>query len=420
MKISKKIILVVFFIIFECLQISFGELFDENKDIQQPPVKLFGQYVHKDYKKRYNSDDDENLSITEYPPLKEFLEKYSKRNQHHFKKQEEQKNVEKNQEGDQKSKTWDLLQVTQYNPHPNNDKKGWISLEAVPWSVSKVSKWQSNIKPQNSNWDDIESNNNQYWTKPHYHHHYNNNNYDPQKPDPRPGYVPSSGNDFEWNSYHKNDDRRGDEDFGDVIITDGRPANFPSNFPSKPKNPSNYPRTPEKFFNRRQSSTDLPITYPSNGDGEWVLLSTTKGYKYPAKRHRSLNIEPESVSTTRSVHLTVLPPTGNSKVNMTTSHGGLLEVESTFETVEDSQREFARKERMKQIKAKPLKHQNQVEEVISAVKKPGKKVDSSAVMAAVGAGIIPATMAMLVPMAMNGKRRRRDLEINQVDVNAFI
>lgn len=45
----------------------------------------------------------------------------------------------------------------------------------------------------------------------------------------------------------------------------------------------------------------------------------------------------------------------------------------------------------------------------SANKKPKPNQDPSTIIAAVGAGLIPATMAMLVPMAMGGKRRKREL-----------
>lgn len=44
------------------------------------------------------------------------------------------------------SKNWDLINMQTHNS-PYDQKQGWVSLEAVPWSVSKVSKWQSHQRP---------------------------------------------------------------------------------------------------------------------------------------------------------------------------------------------------------------------------------------------------------------------------------
>lgn len=53
---------------------------------------------------------------------------------------------ERDVEKDEVSKSWDLVSMQKQNS-PYDQKQGWVSLEAVPWSVSKVSKWQSNQRP---------------------------------------------------------------------------------------------------------------------------------------------------------------------------------------------------------------------------------------------------------------------------------
>ena len=387
------------------------------------------------------SNDD---VTTEYAPLKEFLEAHMKikhenqensppdtyfsryddaKNKRGFHRLDDVENLKTRVEnlelrlgGDaERPKSWNLLHVSSQN-HPYDDRKGWVSLEAVPWSTSKVSKWQSKYKPK-PNWLYLGNDRDRYPSKPFHDEnadkpsHFGNYGDFPKKTNypqidydgdfGRPHHSHHSTFDKPHKKYPDFDNRNCNKQTGD-IVTDGLPPNFPS-FSSSPDQ-----------FNRRQgflptSSEHYPVTYPSEGDGEWVLLSTTRGYKYP-KRQRSLNLAgSDSVNSHHSVQLTVLPPLKNSKLNMTKSHGGLLEVESTFQTVDQSQKVYERTRRLKQFKptAAPVRNQiDTVSKVTSVTKTNG--LDTSAVVAALGAGMIPATMAMLVPMAMNG-RRRRDL-----------
>lgn len=47
-----------------------------------------------------------------------------------------------------------------YNANSNDDRNGgWVTLEAIPWSKSKISKWQANPSSQQS-WPDTK------WDKP--------------------------------------------------------------------------------------------------------------------------------------------------------------------------------------------------------------------------------------------------------------
>lgn len=313
---------------------------------------------------------------------------------------------------------WDLKQ-TQKHGHPYDDKKGWVSLEPVPWSVAKISKWHSRYKPQESTNFDF-NNKRPFKQRPppntyHYQQTYHdlsmdeddleveNSNSFYDRPVSRP--VVSS---FAQKLHIKN--TISDPDYSSDIITDGLPANFPEHHQQ------------EHNYNRRQSFTTetpmRPVAHPFSGDGEWILLSTTKGYKYPKpkSRERSLDIEADnSIGVHRSVRLTVLPPLKGSNVNMTTSHGGLLQVESTFQTVEQAAQKFKRqKQKPKQrvsttttrrprtVKPLPVKRKD-----ATTVTTRNNAPDTSAVLAAVGAGMIPATMAMLLPMAMGGRKKRQ-------------
>ena len=42
----------------------------------------------------------------------------------------------------------------------NDDHNGWVTLDAIPWSKSKISKWQANPSPQRP-WPDMK-----IWEKP--------------------------------------------------------------------------------------------------------------------------------------------------------------------------------------------------------------------------------------------------------------
>lgn len=328
-----------------------------------------------------------------------------------------------NDNKDQKS--WNILEF-ENKRHQTDDRKGWVTLDPVPWSVSKVSKWKP--KPTQASWDSFP--NNQYqnpWsnefieTKPHVSQYQYNRK--PEQDSFKVFYISDKNPVVKQpfarpftvydqsikNGYHKTPIQisnmyKPQESFTqhrDGIIIDNNPPNFPT---------ENYD------FNRRSGHDEKPEPHAFLGDGEWILLSTTKGYKTPRSGQRSLDFHPQSMSTTKSVQLTVLPPLKNSKINMTTSHGGLLQVESTFESVEQAQRKYQKQQKNKIKKRKrpngQIKKKKKVIKEItdSTITTVPRSTDSSAVLAAVGAGMIPATMAMLVPM-VNGRKRRRKREL---------
>lgn len=106
------------------------------------------------------------------------------------------------------------------------------------------------------------------------------------------------------------------------------------------------------------------------------------------------------------VRLTVLPSLNGT--NTTTSHGGLLEVERTFKTVDESQKEYERDKKTPLTKItsnRPFRHT-----IVSG------NPSNSAILAAVGAGMLPATMAMMIPMMLG--RKKRDTKNSEM-TNAF-
>ncbi|XP_011301050.1 uncharacterized protein [Fopius arisanus] len=353
-----------------------------------------------------------------------------------------------------------------YSSQGNDNRDGWVTLEAVPWSKSKISKWQANPNsqrpwPEATKWDKPSGGKpwaNDFSSRPHYEN--NKPWYDkpkPQWPDfdqpqtrpkPQPGrpyphdqyesvsqtqkWPPERPNSA-WETFPSSHRPQSD------IITDNRPANFPvstwdkydqlskpgytfhdrystdpeetgNDWPSYP-NKFDQPKPTRPFYSQYNYDNRHPPSHPSTGDGEWILLSTNRGYQ--KSRQRSLkfetidniNLMPNGtkknddndpaipvMTSKRQVRLTVLPSLNGT--NTTTSHGGLLEVERTFKTVDQSQREFeAGKLTQKVDKKRPIR--------TSVAARPS----NSAVLAAVGAGMLPATMAMMIPM-MLGRRRR--------------
>lgn len=107
--------------------------------------------------------------------------------------------------------------------------------------------------------------------------------------------------------------------------------------------------------------------------------------------------------------------------NTTTSHGGLLEVERTFKTVDQSQKEY---EMEKSSSNKAPTNTSPLTSGVMINRRPIRNTitgsggaSSSAVLAAVGAGMLPATMAMMIPM-MLGRKKRNVAELrDEADVS---
>ncbi|XP_076656234.1 uncharacterized protein LOC143360921 isoform X2 [Halictus rubicundus] len=223
-----------------------------------------------------------------------------------------------------------------YGANSYEDRNGWVTLEAIPWSKSKISKWQATATtqrpwPEAKPWEKpgmgkpwasdyavrpIYENNKPWYqekpteipwqkltSRPTYYSDKNEENQAQKWPPERPS----------WNKYT---DRPNSD-----IITDNRPANFPSTWnrppqPTKPsyqfidrytdKNqaeenndwhdfpPNRYedrprPTTERPGFSQYQYVNNHPQSYPGNSDGQWVLLSTNRGYS--KSRQRSIKID---------------------------------------------------------------------------------------------------------------------------------
>ncbi|EZA49378.1 hypothetical protein X777_11874 [Ooceraea biroi] len=363
-----------------------------------------------------------------------------------------------------------------YGSSTYDDRNGWVTLEAIPWSKSKISKWQANPTtqrpwPEMKPWDkpSVKPWAGDYSIRPTYENNkpwydkskpnWADSNEKPwQKPSSRPPYQPdkydTSNQAQKWPperpSWNKYDPHRPTSE----IITDDKPANFPSTwsyvgkpgyfadrFSEKDQSadgnnwhdyPSRYeqdrPRptliTERPNFSHYQYVNNHPPSHPASGDGQWVLLSTNRGYS--KSRQRSIKIDAMTsealsrrnhttnhgnedrqedaavvpvLTSRRQVRLTVLPSINGT--NTTTSHGGLLEVEKTFKSVEQSRKEYEM-EKLTDLniqKKRPIR--NTLTHTLT------RQPSSSAVLAAVGAGMLPATMAMMIPMMLG--RRKRDL-----------
>lgn len=290
------------------------------------------------------------------------------------------------------------------NKRPYNKNNGWISLDAVPtFSSGKVYKWHSNSQKYHSahpsyshhNYDEEE----EYFNNRPYHPQMHENNFEesnfdeeegyqlPPKPfgsvypdkqrpyshrpttvhNNKPYYASDYNSDKFQQGYH-GAQKRPHRD----IITDNRPSNFPAG------------------DNRRYGSTvtDKPSTYPKNGNGQWVLISTTKGQGQTSRQTsgRSFTTNPSNVSTV----LRVLP---NAKSrNITTSNGEVIEVAESgrgHSNAEPTTRSPKRK----------------IGTQMAVIGSPHD--NTGTILAAVGAGLVPASLAIVAPMVLG--RRRRDI-----------
>ncbi|KAL1458687.1 hypothetical protein WDU94_008817 [Cyamophila willieti] len=212
-----------------------------------------------------------------------------------------------------KSKSWNTHNTQQNNKYPYDDRQGWVTLEPIAWSSSQIQKWEPNPRPtfpppnEAANyWNGGPSSNNNPsygppvsserppWNKPSY--EYNTN------PKPQWGNKYPSNQNYEYKpTYATGGSWGGNSD----IITDNRPGAFPpDNRPTagshdtagyrpwaSPSQASpSYNKPTYSYGSSYSSSSERPSSsnYQSSadGDGHWVLLSSTKGYSIP-QRHRS-------------------------------------------------------------------------------------------------------------------------------------
>lgn len=300
------------------------------------------------------------------------------------------------------------------NNNAYKDRDGWVTLEAVPWSSSSVSKWYaygnknkddrrrpssggygssfdrpygSSSRPDKFPYDDVDDDERYYnrprpgqidrdsrpnvystWTKPQ-----------PMGRPPRPQYnygdsgMFNSGGD-KFFDRPSSISHTGGRPWGDDIITDNGPSNFPGSgggggsssgagyYSTKHQNDDFDESDDGDHY--RPSGSSIHNSYqsrPNEGNGEWVLISTTKGYQIPGghRQHgkRAMSLSQSGVTQNapsivahKAVKLTVLPAlapnpnnfnkssafsTDNHKPSIITSHGGLLEVGGNDQTVDE-------------------------------------------------------------------------------------
>lgn len=302
-----------------------------------------------------------------------------------------------------------------YRDSYNDDRRkrpsdGWVTLEAVPWSSSSVSKWhphgeedtrrrpqtnparpyQTKFKPDkfpsHDDFDDDYYNRPKpsynsdrdnrpsvytAWTKPH---GMSSNG----RPKPQPYRFSESGS---FNSHKSDRDRYSSRPWssGGDIITDNRPSNFPSEYSSGGYHDSSSGYYDDERLNTASSS--LHSSYeerPSEGNGDWVLISTTKGYQIPGRRQQgnrallqpdaqtSVIVKaPQSMRMHKALKLTVLPAldpalnttfsTDPKRKPTTTLHGGMIEIDATHQTIEDDVRATMQAQKKFTIAKQPVK-----------------------------------------------------------------
>lgn len=122
-----------------------------------------------------------------------------------------------------------------------------------------------------------------------------NSNYDENRPnrpyqpeiitDNRPSNFPNQHeppNEYGYRPYDKPNYEQNRPSF-ELIRPNGyesRPGSYDR--PSRPQHDYHYSSGPS--YNYANKDSAHPMTYPGSGEGEWVLVSTTKGYQFP-KRH---------------------------------------------------------------------------------------------------------------------------------------
>lgn len=267
---------------------------------------------------------------------------------------------------------------------PYKDRDGWVTLEAVPWSSSSVSKWYPHGGEEDTRRRPSHSSTRPYG-KPDkfpYHDDLDDDYYNRPKPSyvdrdrpnvystwtkpqslngngrPRPQPYRFSEPSFGANKFYDRDSHSNRPwNSGGEIITDNRPSEFPS------ESHGNRPSYHDDFNTASSNHHSSYQERPSESNGEWVLISTTKGYQVAAGNRRqqgkraldssdaqsSVIVKvPRSTRMHKSLKLTVLPaedPAKNStfsssskKKQTTTIHGGMVEIDATHQSIEDDVR----------------------------------------------------------------------------------
>lgn len=326
-----------------------------------------------------------------------------------------------------------------YDERPyDRPNSGWVTMDVIPWSSSKVSKWQGHIqrlphRPQNDpyrpDYVSVQDYNDRYSPQTHQNqrpnrpsyndfdqvdrfsssssgHHHHQPHQSPQSDTfygnrPYYDYQSSPSND----NYQASPDRnkevyrpwRGD------IITDNRSPDFPdqhSSYSNSNRRPGGASYDRVEYSPYESSAAPRPTSSPGSGNGDWILVSTTKGYHRPRHGQRAVAVKPQSFTSHKTVKLSVKPQQSTFSFDSEPTHPEDQSGEQSMHSV------VTQAPVKKKSLVPPQKQQKKVVKKLINVKNQG--VDSSAVLAAVGAGMVPATVAMLMPM-IAGRRKKRDV-----------
>lgn len=273
------------------------------------------------------------------------------------------------------------------------DPDGWVTLDAIPWSSSTVSKWYphgeetrrkpfpGSVRPykynsnkfsyqnDNGNNDDDYYNRpkpSSYDSRPNYSSWTKPQSYNPNgRPKPQPYTFTESGI---FSQKYFNQDRLQHADHGTRypgdLITDERPSNFPSE--------SHYYDDGDHYnaaaSNAHHTAAGAVVDHESNGD--WVLISTTKGYQAPGNRRQygqrampmtvksddESNEKPHMIRMHKAIKLTVLPPldkapngtfSTDKKPTMTTIYDGMVEIDASHHSIDEDVRASQKKKMTK-------------------------------------------------------------------------
>lgn len=127
-----------------------------------------------------------------------------------------------------KSASWHLVHSQKHN-HPHDDKKGWVTLEPIPWAQSQIQKWEPNMKPQIPTWDSSSHNRpSSHWDSGPSHHDYST-----ERPWNKPSYEYKPTSQYgSWNRPSQHPERPSSWGGNQDIITDNQPGYFPGPPPS--------------------------------------------------------------------------------------------------------------------------------------------------------------------------------------------
>lgn len=353
---------------------------------------------------------------------------------------------------------------------------GWVTMDVMPWSTSKVSKWQGHVqrlpnRPQSDHsrpdyvsmddFDDRFQHSSQSYHQNSYHRPNrpsyndfddvdrfssssaaNHHQQEPQRPPPphrnqnkyhenKPSYYDyQTSQSLSSHQYHSPPppDKHTDiyRPWGGDIITDNRAPDFPdhpSSYPNSNRRPgdSSYDNYGNEYRPYQSNKSTRPTASPDSGNGDWILVSTTKGYHRPRHGQRAVAVKTQPLSSHKHVHMsaTAAEKPQSSHQSSTFSfdseshYNNNNQDQSAEQSLHSSAAQRPNKklssmedQQQQQQQQQKKKQQKKVVKKVMSIQNPG--VDSSAVLAAVGAGMVPATMAMLMPI-IAGRRKKRDL-----------